>query len=64
MTRQQAIDFLLNRPTEYARMLGFTKLGILHNSWIRDMVRGKDEKVLFFKREQIYRMFGITEAGK
>ena len=27
-------------------------------------LRGKDEKVLFFKREQIYRMFGITEAGK
>jgi predicted phage terminase large subunit-like protein len=46
MTRQQAIDFLLNRPVEYARMLGFTKLSSLHNKWIVDMVRGKDDKTL------------------
>ncbi len=46
MTRQQAIDFLLNRPVEYAKMLGFTKLGSLHNKWIIDMVRGKDDKTL------------------
>lgn len=46
MTRQQAIDFLLNRPAEYAKMLGFTKLSSLHNKWIVDMVRGKDDKTL------------------
>lgn len=46
MTRQQAIDFLLNRPVEYAKMLGFTKLSSLHNKWIVDMVRGKDDKTL------------------
>lgn len=46
MTRQQAIDFLLNRPAEYAKMLGFNKLGSLHNKWIIDMVRGKDDKTL------------------
>lgn len=46
MTRQQAIDFLLNRPVEYAKMLGFNKLGSLHNKWIIDMVRGKDDKTL------------------
>ena len=27
-------------------------------------LRGKARKALFFKREQIYRMFRITEAGK
>lgn len=27
-------------------------------------LRGKDGKSLLFKREQIYRMFGIREAGK
>lgn len=46
MTRQQAIDFLLNRPTEYAKMLGFDKLNSLHNSWIIDMIRGKEDKTL------------------
>jgi len=46
MTRQQAIDYLLNNPVGYARMLGFTKLGTLHNQWIKDMVRGKEDKTL------------------
>lgn len=46
MTRQQAIDFLLNRPSEYAKMLGFDKLGSLHNRWIADMVRGSEDKTL------------------
>lgn len=46
MTRQQAIDFLLNRPADYAKMLGFSKLGSLHNRWIQDMVRGRKDKTL------------------
>lgn len=46
MTRQQAIDFLKNNPVKFARMLGFTKLGSLHNGWIVDMVRGKDDRTL------------------
>lgn len=46
MTRQEAIDFLLERPADFARMLGFTKLGSLHNKWIIDMVRGTDDKTL------------------
>lgn len=46
MTRQQAINFLLNRPSEYAKMLGFNKLGSLHNRWIIDMVRGQEDKTL------------------
>lgn len=46
MTRQQAIDFLLNRPADYAKMLGFDKLGILHNDWIRDMAYGTEDTTL------------------
>ena len=46
MTRQQAVEFLLNRPADYAKMLGFTKLGSLHNGWIQDMVRGREDKTL------------------
>ena len=46
MTRQQAIDFLKNRPADFAKMLGFDKLSSLHNQWIIDMVRGKGDQTL------------------
>lgn len=46
MTRQQAVDFLLSQPVGFAHMLGFTKLGKIHNDWIVDMVRGKEDKTL------------------
>lgn len=46
MTRKQAVDFLLNNPVGYAKMLGFDKLGSLHNEWIKEMVRGKDDYTL------------------
>ena len=46
MTRQEAIDFLINRPADFAKMLGFDKLGSLHNRWIVEMVRGKQDKTL------------------
>ena len=46
MTRQQAVDFLLTRPADFAHMIGFTKLGELHNGWIVDMIRGKEDKTL------------------
>ena len=46
MNRQQAIDFLKYRPVRYARLLGFDKLGDLHNDWIMDMVRGKEDETL------------------
>lgn len=46
MTRDQALEFLLNRPVDYAKMLGFNKLGSLHNNWIVDMVRGTEDRTL------------------
>lgn len=46
MNRQQAIDFLKYRPVKFARLLGFDKLGDLHNDWIMDMVRGKNDETL------------------
>lgn len=46
MTSEQAVDFLLSRPVEYAHLLGFTKLTELHNGWIIDMVRGTEDKTL------------------
>ena len=46
MTRKQAVDFLKNSPIKYAKMLGFGKLGTLHNAWIRKMVLGKSDFTL------------------
>lgn len=46
MTREQAVDFLLKRPADYGKLLGFTKLSNLHNDWIIDMVRGQEDKTL------------------
>ena len=46
MTRQQAIEFLLNSPVKFAKMLGFDKLNSLHNDWIIDMVRGREDETL------------------
>lgn len=46
ITREQALNFLLTRPAEFGHMLGFTKLGPMHNKWIIDMVRGKEDETL------------------
>lgn len=46
MNRQQAIDFLKYNPVKYAKMLGFYKLGSLHNEWIMDMVWGQGDRTL------------------
>ena len=50
MTREQAIDVLINHPVKFARLLGFNKLTELHEQWIIDMVRGKEDKTLMAHR--------------
>lgn len=46
LTRQQAVDFLKYKPVQFAKMLGFTKLGDMHNEWIMDMVMGQKDDTL------------------
>ena len=46
MTREEAVRFLTRHPEKFGRMIGFTKLGDLHGKWIRDMVTGKEDKLL------------------
>lgn len=46
MTREQAIEFLRDRPYKFAHLLGFTKLEEIHNEWIIEMVRGKTDQTL------------------
>ena len=46
MKRTEAIEFLCRTPYKFAHLVGFTKLGKLHNLWIVDMVRGKEDKTL------------------
>lgn len=46
LTREQVIKFLKERPAEFGRMLGFTKLGPIHNEWIKKMAFGKKDHTL------------------
>lgn len=46
MDRKTAINFMLNSPDRYARLLGFNKLTDIHRNWIVEMVRGKEDKTL------------------
>lgn len=46
MDRDDAVQFLLERPAEFGKLVGFTKLGDLHNGWIQDMVRGTEDETL------------------
>ena len=46
MTREQAVNFLLTNPYKLGHLIGFTKLTELHNKWIVDMIRGKEDKTL------------------
>ena len=38
--------FLREKPYKFGHMLGFTKLGILHNEWIKEMAYGREDKTL------------------
>ena len=60
MTSEQrtAYRFLIERPAEYGRMLGYTKLTPLHDRWIRGMVLGKGDASL-----QAHRGSYKTTAG-
>lgn len=46
MTRTQAINLLLYHPVRFAGLLGFNKMNNLHNEWIIEMVRGRQDKTL------------------
>ena len=46
MTRQQAVNFLKTKPYKLGHLLGFKKLTELHNTWIVDMLIGKEDKTL------------------
>jgi len=46
MNRKEAVCFLRDRPADFGKMVGFTKLQDLHNEWIQDMVRGEEDETL------------------
>ena len=51
MQRSDAIQFLLERPAEFGHLVGFTKLTDLHNTWIKEMVRGENDHSLMASRQ-------------
>ena len=46
MTRSEAVTFLKTKPYKFGRLLGFTKLTILHNDWMKLMLTTKSDKTL------------------
>ena len=46
MTREEAVNFLLERPADFGHLVGFDKLEDLHNEWIIDMIRGTEDTTL------------------
>ena len=46
MTREAAIEILLNEPVKIGYAVGFDKLTALHNRWIIEMIRGTHDKTL------------------
>lgn len=46
LTRQQAVKFLLDRPVDFAKLIGFDKLTEIHNEWLKEMIVGKDDYTL------------------
>lgn len=50
MMREAAIKFLINNPYKFGHLVGFTKLTELHNGWIKDMIKGENDKTLMAHR--------------
>lgn len=50
MTRNDAVQFLKNKPYKFGHLLGFTKLTKLHNRWIKEMLCGRDDMSLAASR--------------
>lgn len=46
MTRNEAVKFLKTKPYKFGRMLGFTKLTLLHNNWMKKMLCSKNDETL------------------
>ena len=46
MTREKAVKFLITKPASFGRLVGFTKLTDLHNTWILDMLKGEGDRTL------------------
>ena len=44
--QERAYRFMIERPGEYGRMLGYGKLTELHNGWIRQMLLGRGDMTL------------------
>lgn len=46
MDRAQAVRWLINNPAKFGHLVGFGKLGDLHNEWIKEMIRGDGDSTL------------------
>lgn len=50
LTKKQAVELLTKHPLKYAKLLGFDKLQPMHEEWLVDMVKGKEDRTLMAHR--------------
>lgn len=48
--KKKLVKSLVNKPVKFARLLGFDKMTDLHNQWIHDMIKAKEDKTLMSHR--------------
>ena len=48
--KRKLVKSLVNKPVKFARLLGFDKMTDLHNQWIHDMIKAKEDKTLMSHR--------------
>ena len=46
LSRQDALQFMLESPYKLGHLLGFKDLKPMHNEWIKDMILGEDDETL------------------
>lgn len=61
MTRQQAVNFLIEKPAKFGNLVGFDKLGDLQNKWIKEMLSGKTDITRQAHRES-YKTTSVSVA--
>ena len=50
MDREKLVKSLVKNPVKFAKLLGFDKLIDLHNEWIREMIKSKEDETLMSHR--------------
>ena len=51
MNKKKIIDLIKNKPYKIGQLVGFDKLSVLHNEWLKQIIFGKQDLTLLAHRE-------------